>query len=87
MGGNEGRSSLSCFGRKANYVARQLAKAARSVNRSANLALAVSMAMHLQQQAELRTHASDVVDIADCGHNAQVEKPESIVDLLERLTG
>jgi len=37
--------------------------------------------------AELRTHASDVVDIADCGHNAQVEKPESIVDLLERLTG
>jgi pimeloyl-ACP methyl ester carboxylesterase len=35
--------------------------------------------------AELRTHAADVVEIAGCGHNVQVEKPAAIVDLLQRL--
>jgi len=40
--------------RQANYVLRQLAKSAPSVNRSANLALAVSMALHLQHEAESR---------------------------------
>jgi pimeloyl-ACP methyl ester carboxylesterase len=35
--------------------------------------------------AELRAHASDAVEIAGCGHNAQVEKPGAIVDLLQRL--
>jgi hypothetical protein len=38
--------------REANYVARQVAKAARSVNRSANLALAFSMATHIRNEAE-----------------------------------
>ncbi|HEX4354851.1 MAG TPA: hypothetical protein VHZ95_18095, partial [Polyangiales bacterium] len=38
--------------REANFVARQVAKAARSVNRSANIALAFSMAMHLGSEAE-----------------------------------
>ncbi len=38
--------------RKATYVLRQLANTARSVNRSANVALAVSMAQHLARQAE-----------------------------------
>jgi pimeloyl-ACP methyl ester carboxylesterase len=37
--------------------------------------------------AELRAHAADAVDIAGCGHNAQVEKPDAIVDLLQRLIG
>ena len=32
--------------------------------------------------AELRAHAADAVEIAGCGHNAQVEKPDAIVDLL-----
>jgi hypothetical protein len=40
--------------REANYVARQVAKAARSVNRSANIALAFSMALHTQLEAERR---------------------------------
>ena len=38
--------------REANYVARQVAKAGRSVNRSANIALAFSMALHTQLEAE-----------------------------------
>ena len=36
---------------------------------------------------ELRAHASEVVEIAGCGHNAQVEKPDAIVDLLQRVAG
>jgi pimeloyl-ACP methyl ester carboxylesterase len=32
--------------------------------------------------AELRAHAADAVEIAGCGHNAHVEKPDAIVDLL-----
>jgi hypothetical protein len=40
--------------REANYIARQVAKAARSVNRSANIALAFSMALHTQLEAEKR---------------------------------
>jgi pimeloyl-ACP methyl ester carboxylesterase len=35
--------------------------------------------------AELRAHAAEVVDIVGCGHNVQVEKPDAIVDLLQRL--
>jgi pimeloyl-ACP methyl ester carboxylesterase len=35
--------------------------------------------------AELRQHASQAVEIAGCGHNAQVEKPEAIVELLQGL--
>lgn len=41
--------------REANYVARQVAKAARSVNRSANIALAFSMALNTRAEAERRT--------------------------------
>jgi pimeloyl-ACP methyl ester carboxylesterase len=37
--------------------------------------------------AELRTHASQAVEVAGCGHNAQVEKPQAIVDLLQGLIG
>jgi hypothetical protein len=40
--------------REANYVARQITKAARSVNRSANIALAFSMALHTQLESERR---------------------------------
>jgi hypothetical protein len=38
--------------REANFVARQVANAARSVNRSANIALAFSMALRLRGEAE-----------------------------------
>lgn len=40
--------------RNANYVARQVAKAARSMNRSANLSLASSMMLGLRHEAEQR---------------------------------
>ena len=38
--------------REANYVTRELAKAARSINRSANMALAYTLVLSAQQQAE-----------------------------------
>ena len=37
--------------------------------------------------AELRAHASQAVELAGCGHNAQVENPHAIVDLLQGLIG
>lgn len=40
--------------RKANYVARRIAKAARSINRSANMSLAYSMLLSLRREAETR---------------------------------
>lgn len=40
--------------REANYVARQLAAAARSVNRSANIALSYAMLLGFKQEAERR---------------------------------
>lgn len=47
--------------REANFVARQVAKAARSVNRSANIGLAFSMALHTREEAERREHPSKTV--------------------------
>jgi pimeloyl-ACP methyl ester carboxylesterase len=35
--------------------------------------------------AELRLHSQETCDIAGAGHNAHVEKPEEVVELLERL--
>jgi pimeloyl-ACP methyl ester carboxylesterase len=35
--------------------------------------------------AELRAHASEVVEIAGSGHNVQVEQPDATVDLLQRF--
>jgi pimeloyl-ACP methyl ester carboxylesterase len=35
--------------------------------------------------AELRAHAANAVEIAGCGHNAQVERPDAIVELLQQL--
>src|SRR6185436_8729851 len=40
--------------RAANYVARQLAKAARSINRSANMSLAYTLLLSLRREAETR---------------------------------
>ena len=51
----------------------------------ARLILARGERDQMVSTAELRAHASDIVEIAGCGHNAQVEKPEAIVDLLQRL--
>ena len=53
----------------------------------ARLILARGERDQMVSTAELRAHASDVVEIAGCGHNAQVEKPAAIVDLLQRLIG
>jgi pimeloyl-ACP methyl ester carboxylesterase len=53
----------------------------------ARLILARGERDQMVSTAELRAHASDVVEIASCGHNAQVEKPDAIVDLLQRLLG
>lgn len=40
---------------------------------------------HMVSTAELRVHVPDAVEIAGCGHNVQVEKPDAIVDLLQNL--
>jgi pimeloyl-ACP methyl ester carboxylesterase len=37
--------------------------------------------------AELRAHASDAIEIANSGHNVQVERPDAIVDLLQMMIG
>lgn len=57
-----------------------LAKSAR-----ARVILARGERDQMVSMAELRAHASDAVEIDGCGHNAQVEKPGAIVDLLQRL--
>lgn len=40
--------------RESNYIARQLARAARSINRSANMSLAYAMALSFRREAERR---------------------------------
>ncbi len=40
--------------RKANYVARKIARAARSINRSANMSMAYAMVLSLRREAERR---------------------------------
>jgi pimeloyl-ACP methyl ester carboxylesterase len=57
-----------------------LAKSAR-----ARVFLARGEGDGMVSSAELRAHASDVVEIAGSGHNVQVEQPDAIVDLLQRL--
>ncbi len=34
---------------------------------------------------ELRAHASEAVELAGFGHNVHVERPDAIVDLLQKL--
>ncbi len=75
--------------RKANYVARQMAKAARSVNRSANLALSFSMALHFREQAERQSGGTaGVVPAAKATTVPALEKPSidmrPLFPLLER---
>lgn len=69
--------------REANYVARQMAKAARSVNRSANLSLAFSMALHFQEEAERR--AASAAPKTSARSRAQLEKPTFDVRALAPL--
>jgi len=57
-----------------------LAKGAR-----ARLILARGEHDAMVSTAELRAHVAEVVEIAGCGHNVQVERPGAIVDLLQRL--
>jgi pimeloyl-ACP methyl ester carboxylesterase len=55
---------------------------------SANARVALARGEHdtMVSTEALRMHATMVEEIAGAGHNAHVEKPESIVALLERLT-
>jgi hypothetical protein len=50
--------------REANYVARQVAKAARSINRSANIALAFSLALHARDEAERQAKRPRAIALA-----------------------
>lgn len=50
--------------RRSNYVVRQMAKASRSVNRSANLAMACSILLAIKGQAERRAGLSPRVEIS-----------------------
>jgi hypothetical protein len=69
--------------REANYVARQVAKAGRSVNRSANIALAFSMALHTQLEAERQEkHVRPARELAAV-HKPPVEL-KRIASLLQR---
>jgi len=55
---------------------------------SANARVALARGEHdpMVSTAELRAHATNVEEVAGAGHNVHVEKPESIVALLEQLT-
>jgi pimeloyl-ACP methyl ester carboxylesterase len=57
-----------------------LAKSAR-----ARVILARGERDSMVSTAELRAHASEAIEIAGYGHNVHVEKPDSIVDLLQSL--
>ncbi len=56
---------------------------------SANARVALARGEHdpMVSTEELRAHSSHVEEIKGAGHNVHVEKPESIVALLEQLTG
>ncbi|HEX7480367.1 MAG TPA: SRPBCC family protein [Polyangiales bacterium] len=66
--------------RQANYIARQMATAARSVNRTANLARGFSMALHFRKQAELAHPA-----VAQSAQPAQLTAPEIDMHVLSHL--
>jgi pimeloyl-ACP methyl ester carboxylesterase len=51
----------------------------------ANVILARGERDAMVSTAELSAHASRAVEIAGCGHNAHVENPDAIVDLLQTL--
>ncbi len=69
--------------REANYVARQMAEAARSVNRSANLALAFSMALHFRKQAE-HAHPAPAASAAPAGMSEPAVDLRALAHLLDR---
>jgi carbon monoxide dehydrogenase subunit G len=69
--------------REANYVARQIAKAARSVNRSANIALAFSMALHTQLESERREPRTRAALPTPVFHEPEVEM-KRLMPLLQR---
>jgi hypothetical protein len=69
--------------RKSNYVVRQMAKATRSINRSANMSLAYAMALSFRREAERRAGytppAHKVTELAK-----PVVKARSLIPLLLR---
>jgi hypothetical protein len=69
--------------RDANYIARQVAKAARSVNRSANIALAFSMALRTQLEAERQEHRTRAAREPGSVHKPQTDLAR-IAPLLQR---
>ena len=58
--------------REANFVARQVASAARSVNRSANVALGFSLALHVRDEAE---RVAGAAKLAPAPPPAELRKP------------
>jgi pimeloyl-ACP methyl ester carboxylesterase len=56
---------------------------------SANARVALARGEHdsMVSTDELRAHSTYVEEVKGAGHNVHVEKPESIVALLEQLTG
>jgi carbon monoxide dehydrogenase subunit G len=72
--------------REANFVARQVAKAARSVNRSANIGLAFSMALHTREEAERREHPNTTAAVSTTApalHKPAIDLPR-LAPLLNR---
>lgn len=69
--------------RDANFVARQIAKAARSVNRSANIALAFSMALHTQLESERREPRTRAALPSAAFHKPDVDM-QRLIPLLNR---
>ena len=72
--------------REANFVARQVAKAARSVNRSANIGLAFSMALHTREEAERREHPNNGVASANANAPALHKPPIDLPRLAPLLS-
>jgi hypothetical protein len=69
--------------RRSNYVVRQMAKASRSVNRSANLAMACSIMLAIKRQSEPRTGPSPRVETPHTLSKPPVDLPR-LAPLLNR---
>jgi len=69
--------------RTANYVARRLARAARSINRSANMSLAYTMLLSFRREAEVRAGHAPPARAASALHKPALD-PRAAVPLLVR---
>jgi hypothetical protein len=69
--------------RTANYVARQLARAARSINRSANMSLAYAMLLSFRHEAEQRSDYRGATRAAGALQKPALD-PKTVLPLLLR---